>query len=365
MQQTDFHPHRRRSRLICVLITGLGLCLVVLMHPTFSLRSQGMIVGAQGDDFSFETELQKGLEFLRRHRYEEALKSFKRANEMRGKKSPEALLGMVQSYFGLDAFKNVIETTEKVLELTGIDAEVRAQAYNYKGLGLQAQAEVKDQKRLREAEAALREGLALNVVKLPAIQYNLGVVLLQQSRDAEGIAELQNYLKLQPQGGNADQARKMIDNPRRAREPFAPDFSIVTADGEHMTMEDLRGKVVVLDFWGTWCPPCVASIPSLRSLHKKFAKEPQFVLIGISSDAEEQTWREFTTKEKMVWPQYWDRDRKVHRAFNVRVFPTYIVIDHEGVVRFRSSGMSWERAAYLNDAIKKQVKIVAKTDAAN
>ncbi|HYJ87943.1 MAG TPA: redoxin domain-containing protein [Pyrinomonadaceae bacterium] len=365
MQKTDSQPHRRRTRAVFALTIGLGFCLVVLMQPPAGFRSQGMIVGAQGGDFAYETEIQKGVEFLRRRQFEEALKSFKRANDMRGKKSPEALLGMAQSYLALDAPKNVIDTAEKLLELPGTDAGIRAQAYNHKGLGLQAQAEVKDQKKLREAEAALREGLALNVATLPVIQYNLGVVLLQQNRDAEGLAELQNYLKVQPQGGYADQARKLVENPRRAREPFAPDFSLVTADGEHITMEDLRGKVVVLDFWGAWCPPCVASIPSLRSLHKKFAKEPQFVLIGINSDSQEETLREFTTKEKLVWPQYWDRDRRIHRAFNVRVFPTYIVIDHEGVVRFRSSGMSWERAAYLNEAIKKQVKIVAKTDAAN
>jgi len=84
-------------------------------------------------------------------------------------------------------------------------------------------------------------------------------------------------------------------------------------------------------------------------------------MIGISSDSEEAPWRAFTSKEKMVWPQYWDRDHRIQRAFDVRAFPTYIVIDHEGIVRFRSSGTSWERSVSLEDAIRKQVKIVAKT----
>ncbi|HKR62063.1 MAG TPA: redoxin domain-containing protein [Pyrinomonadaceae bacterium] len=364
MQRMDFSPHCRPLRFIGIFVIAVSLGFMVLMLPTRTVRTAGSVAHAQDDDFTYETEFQKGVEFMRRRNFEEALKSFKKANDMKGKKSPEALMGIAQSYYGMDAYKSAIETADKVIELAPPDPDVRAQAYNYKGLSLQAQAEMKDQKKLAEAEAAFRTSLTLST-SIPVVQYNLGVVLLQENRDPEGVAELNKFLKLQPRGPYSDPARKMIENPRRAREAYAPDFSIVTADGEHITLEDLKGKVVVLDFWGTWCPPCVASLPSLRALNKKFAKEPQFVLIGISSDSEEQPWREFTAKEKMVWPQYWDRDRQVQRAFNVRAFPTYIVIDHEGIVRYRSSGMSWERAAYLNDAIKKHVKMVAKTDAAN
>jgi peroxiredoxin len=321
-------------------------------------------VAAQGDDVAFETELQKASDLLRRRQYEDALKSFKRANEMRGKKCAECFFGMAQAYIGLEAYKNAVESSDKVIELVGNDIQLRAQALNLKGVALQTHAEAKDEKKLREAETVFREGIALGSGP-PNLHFNLGYVLMRLNRDAEGISEMQKYLELKPSDEEAERTRKMIANPRRAREAFAPDFSMTTAEGEHITLEDLKGKVVVLDFWGTWCPPCVASIPSLRTLHKRYSKEPSFVLIGVSSDAEEGTWREFTTKNKMIWPQYWDRDRRVQRAFGVRAFPTYIVIDHEGIVRFRTSGTSWERSAYLDDAIKKQVKIVAKTEAAN
>ena len=353
--------HRRRIRSFLKI-----LFVVAVVVPVIQLDSgvTPRTVLAQ-EDLTYEDAMDKGREMFRRGKYEDALKSFKRANDLRGKKSAEALMWMAQTYYGLEAYKNVVETSDKVIAIPDAEVEFRAQALNYKGLGLQSLAEAKDQKKLKEAEAAFREALALNVARLPLIRHNLGIVLLQQNRDAEGIVELQEYLKAQPEGRYAEQARKMIDNPRRAREAYAPDFSVVTSDGEHISLEDLRGKVVVLDFWGTWCPPCVASVPSLRALHKKFSKEPQFVLIGISSDHEEENWREFTSKEKMIWPQYLDRTREVQRAFKVNVFPTYIVIDHEGIVRFRSSGTSWERTASLTDVIKKHVKMVAKTDAAN
>jgi hypothetical protein len=63
----------------------------------------------------------------------------------------------------------------------------------------------------------------------------------------------------------------------------------------------------------------------------------------------------------MIWPQYRDHDRRIQRAFGIRAFPTYIVIDHEGVVRFSSVGLSWQRSAALDETIKKQIKIVAKS----
>jgi peroxiredoxin len=248
-----------------------------------------------------------------------------------------------------------------MIEFAGTNSKLIMQGHNNKGLALQWLSENKDQKKLQEAEAEFRKALAVGESAPAALHYNLGMALLQMSRDQEGIAELQQYTKLQPTGATTDTARKMIENPRRAREDYAPDFSFTTVAGEYLSLEEMRGKVVVLDFWGTWCPPCVESVPSLRSLHKRYAKEPSFVLIGISSDSEEEPWRAFIDKNKMVWPQFWDRDRKIARLFGVRAFPTYVVIDHEGVVRFRSIGSSWERAANLEDAIRKQVKIVAKS----
>jgi peroxiredoxin len=283
---------------------------------------------------------------------------------MREKKSPECLYWMAQAYQGLGAYKNLIETCEKAIEFVANDTQLRAQLYNLEGVGFQLLSEGQDQKKLQQAESALRRGLALDFA-LPSLRYNLGIVLLQQQRDAEGVAELKNYLEAQPSGVNADGARKIIANPRRAREPYAPEFSITTSEREYIALEDLLGKVVLLDFWGTWCPPCVASVPSLRNLYKRHAKEPWFVMIGISSDTEELKWRGFIEKNQMVWPQYLDRDRRIARAFDIRVFPTYVLIDHEGILRFRGSGSSFERAADLENALQKQLKLASKAMASS
>jgi hypothetical protein len=63
----------------------------------------------------------------------------------------------------------------------------------------------------------------------------------------------------------------------------------------------------------------------------------------------------------MIWPQYRDKDRRILRAFGIRAFPTYIVIDHEGIVRYTSVGTSWARSAELHEQIRKHMKVVAKS----
>jgi peroxiredoxin len=329
-------------RLNCVVVLCSSLALILLSAVSPATRR----VDAQGED-SYESQLAKGNDFLKRRRWEEALKSFKKANDLKDKRSVEASLGMVQAYFGLDAHKNVVDTCEKIVEMAAGDAPTLAQAYNYEGIALQTQANVKDQKKLAEAEAVFRKGV--------------GFTLMEMNRDAEGIVELKKYMSLNPEGSKAEEAAKLIENPRRAREAYAPDFSITTADGEYITLEDLRGKVVLLDFWGTWCPPCVASVPALRDLQKRFSKEPQFKMISVSTDGDEPKWRGFIEKNQMAWTQYLDRDRRVVRAFDVRGFPTYILLDSEGIVRYRELTSRWEQTGDLPEAIKKYLKLAAKS----
>jgi len=353
------------GRVAGLLLAGIGPAFLAPLARA-EMNTPAAIALTQAGDEAAETEVAKGTDFLRNRKYEDALKSFKRANEMRGKQCAECFFGMAQAYFGLEAYKNVVDSSDKLIAIPGVDKKILVKAHNLKGLALQASAEGKNEKKLQQAEAAFREGLALDAqAGLPVLHYNLGYVLMQLNRDPEGIAAMQKYLELEERPADTERVTKMIANPRRAREAYAPDFSFTTSEGEHLTLEDLRGKVVVLDFWGTWCPPCVESIPALRSLHKKFTKEPSFMLIGVSSDSDKDTWKEFTAKEKMIWPQYLDSEREIQRAFNVRAFPTYIVIDHEGIIRFRSIGTSWERSANLSDSIKKYLKIVAKTNAVN
>src|ERR1700738_4524971 len=134
----------------------IGLLVASAIAGTFwtsftAARSQGAQGGQEGDA-AYATEFQKGLDLLRRRRYEDALKSFKRANEMRNKQSAECFYGMAQAYVGVEAYKSAAESCDKMIEFAGGDTQKKAQAYNLKGIVVQKQAESKDQKKLQEAE---------------------------------------------------------------------------------------------------------------------------------------------------------------------------------------------------------------------
>ncbi|HEY6046465.1 MAG TPA: redoxin family protein [Pyrinomonadaceae bacterium] len=310
---------------------------------------------------TFEEEIANGRDFLKRRRFEDALKSFKRANDLKDKKCAQCFYLMANAYMGLEAYRNVITSCDTVIQWTTSDTELQAQAYNLKGVALQRLADLKEVKKLEEAEASFRQALTVKP-DFAEGHYNVGVVLLQQNRDADGIVELKRFIELAPDDGKVADTQKLIENPRRAREPFAPDFSFTTAEGEFVSLDELHGKVVLLDFWGTWCPPCVASLPGLRDLNKKYGKDGSFVMISVSSDGDEEKWKTFVVKEKMVWPQYLDRDRKVERVFGIRAFPTYILLDAEGVIKYRAVGMSLEKEASLEEAIHKQLKLASRTE---
>jgi peroxiredoxin/heme-degrading monooxygenase HmoA len=326
----------RLTKLLVLISLALGISLTAV---------------AQESETTYEEQLANAKNLLRLNRYDEAVKGFRRANELRDKKSAECYALMSDAYLSLEAYKNVIAAADKSIALAGGDTQLLLTAYNNKGLALVAQADKKDQRKLEAAEAVFREALKLKNAQ-PVLRYNLGVVLLQLNRDEEGVTEIQQYMKLQPRGSYVGIAKKLVENPRRARENFAPDFSFTSADGEYISLEDLKGKVVMLDFWGTWCPPCVASVPELRKLYSRYSKE-SFVLIGISSDFDDGVWRNFTDKNHMLWPQYRDRDRHIMEAFSIRAFPTYVIIDHEGILRFQSIGYG---SANLDALVKRQIK---------
>src|SRR5262249_53796734 len=80
---------------------------------------------------------------------------------------------------------------------------------------------------------------------------------------------------------------------------FAPDFSFTSKDGELISLENLKGKTVLLDFWGSWCGPCAMAAPGLVKLHQKFAEQP-VVFISIAEHDQESQWSRFIEQKKMA-----------------------------------------------------------------
>ncbi len=110
----------------------------------------------------------------------------------------------------------------------------------------------------------------------------------------------------------------------------SPDFSLPDLEGKIVRLSDLRGKVLVLNFWATWCPPCVEEMPSLEKLHRHFQGRP-FEVVAVSVDAEGvEKVREFVKKGKLTFRVLHDRKKTTEHPFGVRGLPISYVLDAKG-----------------------------------
>jgi thiol-disulfide isomerase/thioredoxin len=143
----------------------------------------------------------------------------------------------------------------------------------------------------------------------------------------------------------------------------APPFSLQTLDGKTVTRDSLKGKVVLLDFWATWCGPCLMALPELKDLRQKNAGQP-LVIVSVSVDEDKKTVQEFASKHGMDWTQTWDGQMKAVSAFRVDSFPSYVILDSEGRIAYRQKGWSPGRsAAALGAAVTRALESVHKSGA--
>jgi thiol-disulfide isomerase/thioredoxin len=238
------------------------------------------------------------------------------------------LLGLGKAEAAIGEFEKAYAAFDEVLKRTQ-DKHARMSARR-----LKAEAYI-SAKNPSKAELELRS--AITEEDLPDLHFLLGATLMRLNRDDQGKEELNKFVAATDDSKLAGIARKYIDNPDRVRKPYAPDLSFRALDGEEWSLERLKGKVVVMDFWATWCPPCRASVGELKELVKRYPQD-RLVLISISADDDDKTWRDYVSNHKMNWVHYRDQDKSVLKTFGVRGFPTYMIIDGNGLIRKQLSG---------------------------
>jgi cytochrome c biogenesis protein CcmG/thiol:disulfide interchange protein DsbE len=118
-----------------------------------------------------------------------------------------------------------------------------------------------------------------------------------------------------------------------------------------LAFAELRGQVVYVDFWASWCVPCVRSMPALRTLYGKY-RERGFVVIGVNKDMEASDRERFLRRFPVSFPLVLDADDAVAKAFAVKTMPSGYLIDRAGVVRQVHQGFTVE----TEQALAKQIE---------
>jgi thiol-disulfide isomerase/thioredoxin len=110
-----------------------------------------------------------------------------------------------------------------------------------------------------------------------------------------------------------------------------PELKLRDMNGNIVDIAALKGKTALLDYWTTWCPPCRADAPALDSLHKKYG-DKELAIIGISVSEERDVVEKFLSKHPHSFPVVLTTENEMPRPFQIGVFPTYVVIDKDGVL---------------------------------
>ena len=113
----------------------------------------------------------------------------------------------------------------------------------------------------------------------------------------------------------------------------APDFSFTDTTGRKFTLKDFRGKTLLIDFWGTWCIPCIEEIPFLTKLQEKYGHQSDFCIISIACDKQEMRWKAYLQKHPSTWNQYLitpEGDKVISEIYYVEGIPRFMIIGKDG-----------------------------------
>ncbi len=135
----------------------------------------------------------------------------------------------------------------------------------------------------------------------------------------------------------------------------APDFTLPATSGSNLRLAEQRGRVVMVNFWATWCAPCRVEMPHLNRLYDKY-RASGFELLGVNIDDNPRTAADLATKLGLRFPVLLDTDKKVSRLYDLSAMPSTVLIDRDGRVRYVHRGY---RDGY-EDTYEKQIRELLK-----
>jgi thiol-disulfide isomerase/thioredoxin len=300
-------------------------------------------------------------ELLQKRQTLYALESFKKANKQDDGRCVVCQKMIIKYGMEFGDWKAVEQTAEQVVAQAEGETAVALAHFQFAMVmlneGIQRH---KDELFARAHEEALK-ALAAHA-NFPDAVFLDGRTLAYLKQDEAAKARFEQYTKMKPASDPIHQrAERFASRPELARARMSPAFAVTTLDGQHIAMDDLQGKVVLVDFWATWCEPCREALPHIRNVAKKFQGQP-LVILSVSLDIEAGKWKDFVNKNEMTWPQYNDGgfDGTLAKLFGVTSIPHTFTIDADGVLQDEHIG-----DGSIEGKIKKLIERARETQSAS
>ena len=309
--------------------------------------SAALLLAAQSQRQEVDRELEAGKQALTKGQYSDAITHFTQANQMQQEKCSECYVWLARIDMASGNLRPALEHTEKAIATARTDLQ-RSSGQLYRGIVLSRQGN------LVEAETAFKAASLANPDCVEC-RFNLGFVLLKEAKDDEGIAVLKTVLRDFVGTPRGREIQRFIDDPSRVRKNYAPEFSAKLRTGEEISLDTFKGKVVLLDFWGTWCEPCRVALPSLKELAAK-VDPAKVAVVSIDEGDSKEKWERFIESNGMTWPQVYDQDLALHRAFGVDGYPRYFVLSKDGIILEQFKGWKQNGEATIGDAIARALQ---------
>lgn len=283
----------------------------------------------------------EAIEWQHRRNYATAIDSYRKANREDEGRCTECLRRAYQLAFQIEDFK-IAEAIGHDMLAAAATPQIKAEAHYRIAIALQRHGNA-DKKRHDQCFSESCDEFKAVLESSPTVasaHYGLGVSLANLHQDDAARTEFKTYLDQDksdsPMRGRAERYLGNID---LARARMAPPFSITTLDGQQISMDALAGKVVLIDFWATWCGPCREALPNIRNIAHRFAGQP-LVVISVSLDSDEAKWKSFVAKNGMTWLQYRDGGfgGVLAKQFGVTAIPATFTIDADGVLEDQHVG---------------------------
>ena len=293
-----------------------------------------------------------------------AVDSYKKANKIAGGGCVECLQGLYQSQMMMGSYKDAIATTVG-LEGVVTQPNAKAVAEAERGQALLAQAGSKPKPAaLQDAHAAFQQALAINPKYATALFLD-GKTLAKMGNMAEARTSFERCVSCTSASDPSRlRAQHFAENPELSTHLMAPAFEVTALDGSKFNLDAMGGRVVLIDFWATWCGPCNGELPHMKKIAKEFAGQP-LVIISVSWDSDEAKWKQFIAKNEMTWVQYRDADHKLSNLFEINAIPHYFTIDADGVLTAEMLGEGSDVEGKLKKLVAKARESQPAVQAAN